>query len=89
MMYGHCFLCGKYGLLEEHHLFSGPNRKLSEKYGLKVWLCGEECHRNGRKSAHRCAETAQRLHEYGQKKFMAEHNASIDKFREMFGKNYL
>jgi hypothetical protein len=24
--------------LEEHHIFGGPNRKLSEKYGLKVYL---------------------------------------------------
>ena len=45
-----CFLCGKNGAadpLERHHIFGGPNRGKSEKYGLVVLLCGEECHRNG------------------------------------------
>jgi len=87
--YGKCFLCGEWGLLETHHIFGAANRKKSEKYGLKVGLCGDRCHRNGPKAAHRCAETAQRLHEYGQKKFMKEHGASIEDFRAIFGKNYL
>ena len=87
---GYCWLCGKWGHLEKHHIFGGnPNRKLSEKYGLTVFLCGESCHRNGEKAAHKCAETAQRLHEYGQRKFMQEQNASIEDFRRVFGKNYL
>lgn len=48
MRYGTCFLCGKTGWLEEHHVYPGPFRDKSEKYGLKVGLCGESCHRNGR-----------------------------------------
>lgn len=32
---GECYLCGKIGQTEEHHCFGGPNRKFSEKYGLK------------------------------------------------------
>jgi uncharacterized GH25 family protein len=40
-------------------------------------------------AAHQCKETAQRLHEYGQRKFMQEQNATIDDFRRIFGKNYL
>ena len=31
-----CFLCGGWGACEWHHIFGGANRKLSEKYGLKV-----------------------------------------------------
>lgn len=89
MYYGKCFLCGQWGWLEEHHIFGGANRKHSEKYGLKVGLCGISCHREGTKAAHRCAETAQILHEYGQKKFMNEQGATIDEFRDVFGKNYL
>ncbi len=89
MYYGNCFLCGEYGLLEEHHIFGGPNRKKSEQYGLKVGLCGDKCHRNGPKAAHRCAETAQMLHEYGQRKFMHDQGATKDEFRILFGKNYL
>lgn len=89
MYHGKCFLCGKWGWLEEHHLFGGSNRKKSEKYGLKVGLCGIECHREGPKAAHRSAETAQKLHEYGQRKFMREQGATVDEFRALFGKNYI
>jgi predicted ATP-dependent serine protease len=89
MAYGHCFLCGKWNQLEEHHIFGGANRKKSEKYGLKVSLCALECHREGPHSVHRCAETARQLHEYGQRKFMQEQNATIDDFRAAFGRNYL
>ena len=39
-----CYLCGRTNGLEKHHIFGGvANRKLSEKYGLKVWLC-HNCH---------------------------------------------
>lgn len=89
MKHTNCFLCGKWGYLEEHHIFGKSNRKKSEKYGLVVYLCGIECHREGKQSVHKSGETAQKLHEYGQKKFMAEQNASIDDFRKVFGKNYL
>jgi len=86
---GYCWLCGRWGHLEEHHIFGGAYRKKSTKYGLTVLLCGDRCHRNGPQAAHRCRETAQRLHEYGQRKFMREQNATIDDFRREFGKNYL
>ena len=36
----YCLVCGTPYNLHSHHLFSGTaNRKLSEQYGLKVWLC--------------------------------------------------
>lgn len=39
-----CYLCGKKTCLERHHILSGvANRKLSEKYGLWVYLC-HDCH---------------------------------------------
>ena len=36
-----CYACGREGIdLEVHHIFYGTaNRRLSEKYGLKVHLC--------------------------------------------------
>ena len=89
-----CYLCGKcqeYGpnRLEEHHIFEGnPDRKNSEKYGLKVYLCGDKCHRNGRESAHQCGETMQQLHEDGQRAF-EEHHGSRAEFMRIFGRNYL
>ena len=85
-----CWLCGaEYGALDEHHIFGGPNRNLSTKYGLTVYLCHDSCHENGRDAAHRNPETAQALHEYGQRLAMRENGWSIDDFRRVFGKNYL
>lgn len=35
-----CFVCSTTLDLHSHHIFMGSsNRKQSEKYGLKVWLC--------------------------------------------------
>lgn len=87
-----CFLCGRNGngdTLERHHIFGGANRKLSEKYGLVVYLCGDRCHRNGEYSAHRNADVAAYLHRYGQEKAMSEQGWSAEQFRDVFGKNYL
>lgn len=87
-----CFLCranGNGDPLERHHIFGSANRKLSEKYGLVVYLCGDRCHRNGDYAAHRNADTAELLHRYGQKKAMREQGWTVEQFRNVFGKNYL
>lgn len=86
----YCFLCGKQGIpLERHHLIGGTaNRRLSEKYGLVVYLCSE-CHRTGEHAAHRNAETAKMLHQYAEKIWLQEQNATVEDFIRVFGKNYL
>lgn len=87
-----CWLCGRNGSidpLDRHHIFGAANRKKSEKYGLVVYLCHDRCHIFGKNAVHQNAETMQILHEYGQKKYMQEHNATIEEFRKEFGKNYL
>ena len=88
-MYGKCWLCGKVGAMERHHIFGGSNRKKSEEYGLVVLLCGDTCHRNGPRAAHQCAETALELKKYGERKWMYDHESSTDDFRAVFGKSYL
>ena len=50
-----CFLCGKNGSedpLDLHHVFGGPYRKKSEKYGLVVYLCHHDCHIFGKNAVH-------------------------------------
>jgi hypothetical protein len=92
MDYKVCFLCKRNGnldRLELHHIFSGSRRKLSDKYGLTVWLCGERCHRLGKYSAHQNAEIADYLHKYGQRKAMLEQGWSKEDFMKIFGANYL
>ena len=86
---GRCFLCGARGVpLEEHHVFGGGCRRLSEHFGLKVYLC-HSCHNEPPNGAHFNKETMLYLHQYGQKKAMAENGWTIDDFRREFYKNYL
>lgn len=90
--YKKCFICGRNGWgdrLECHHIFGGARRKLSGKYGLTVWLCGERCHRLGKYSAHQNAAIANYIHKYGQRKAMEEQGWTVEQFREIFGANYL
>ena len=68
----HCFLCGRnahadfFGL-EEHHIFEGYGRRqLSEDYGLKVYICGDRCHRNGAESVHKNAKVDRALKKIAQ-----------------------
>jgi hypothetical protein len=36
-----CFFTGCNYNLDCHHIYPGPNRKVSEKYGFKVWVWHE------------------------------------------------
>lgn len=73
--------------LEEHHIMHGTaNRKQSEKYGLKVWLCCED-HRTGKEAVHRCREIDLKLICIAQRKF--EELYGHDKWMEVFMKNYI
>ena len=38
-----CYICGKWGKCDVHHVFSGPCRKTSDRYGFVVHLC-RDCH---------------------------------------------
>lgn len=83
-----CFLCGRWTGLERHHLFGGPNRKKSDKYGLVVDLC-HTCHNEPPLGVHNNKETMAYLHRYGQTVAMREQGWTVDEFRREFGKNYL
>ena len=73
--------------LECHHIMHGmANRKISEHYGLKVWLCPEH-HRTGKEAVHKCRETDLKLIEKGQKRF--EQLFSQEEWMNLFMKNYL
>lgn len=81
-----CFLCGRAVNLERHHIMAGTaNRKLSEKYGLWVWLC-HDCH-TGKQGAQYDRELNQRLKRLAQTAFEAKHNH--DEWMAAFRKNYL
>ena len=57
-----CYICGKWGNVEEHHVFGGPCRSASDRYGLVVHLC-RDCHRHLHDKG---GETMLYLHQRGQ-----------------------
>ena len=89
---GTCYLCmmlhGDYSRKEvqEHHvIFGTANRRLSEKYGLKVYLCLSH-HEEGQEAVHRNAEIARMLKAQAQRAFGIRF-PGLD-WMKIFGKNY-
>lgn len=82
-----CFECGRTDILECHHVFYGTAyRRLSEKYGLKVWLCPE--HHRGKNGVHgRNKALRLRLMRYAQRRFEETHTR--EEFMRLFGRNRL
>lgn len=81
-----CWSCQSH-YVEEHHIFFGTaNRKQSEKYGLKIWLCAE-CHRTGCNAVHRNNAKNLKYKKMAQKVFEETHTR--EEFMQIFGKNYL
>ena len=88
-----CFICGMNSNLEPldcHHCFEGnPNRKLSEKYGLKVYLHHSKCHIFGENSVHVNAKVDRAIKRIAQKKAMKYYGWTVEEFIQIFGKNYI
>ena len=88
----HCIMCGKnggYWGLEEHHVYSGYGiRPLSEKYGLKVYLC-HDCHNEPPNGVHQNKKRRLLLQRVVQKKAMQHYKWTTEQFIEIFRKNYL
>ena len=86
-----CFVCKTtYGLEDHHCIYGSGFRKLSEKYGLKVWLCKR--HHTGDINGNKAAVHFNRvldgkIKQVAQRAFM-EHYPDKD-FMEVFGRNYL
>lgn len=74
--------------LHRHEVFFGSNRQKSIKYGLVVFLT-PEMHNMSNNGVHFNHEFDLYLKQIGQKAAMEHYDWNIDKFREIFGKNYL
>lgn len=86
-----CFLCmleGDYRIqqVEEHHIYFGPNRAISEANGLKCNLCLPH-HRTGPKAVHQDREQDLRLKQICQEEYEKTHTR--EEFRSLIGKSYL
>lgn len=88
---GTCYLCvllhDDYRIqsVHEHHVFSGTaNRRLSEQYGLKVYLCPDH-HENGPEAVHKNKIVRLLLEEIAKRAF--EQKYPDIRFRDIFGIN--
>lgn len=91
-----CFICvlegnfrtyGK-GQRHNHHIFYGSaNRRKSEEWGLKVWLCYE--HHEGNKGVHKNPNKGfdLMLKQHAQKVFEQTHSREL--FIQEFGKSWI
>lgn len=81
-----CYVCGCTRDLELHHVMSGTaNRKLSERYGLVVFLCRD--HHTGRIGVHQDIFLKNRLERDAQRAFEMEYGHA--RWMQVFRKNYL
>lgn len=84
----YCHECGTRLDIHEHHIFSGyANRKKSEKYGLKVYLCSKH-HNMSDDSVHFNPKMNKYFKTLGQMYF-EEHYGSRQDFIREFGKSWL
>ena len=82
-----CWVCGRTDQLHDHHIIFGTsNRKKSEQYGLKVWLCYE--HHTGNNGVHFNKELDLQLKRLAQTYFEG-HLGTREDFRAEFGKSWL
>lgn len=84
-----CYITGYQGRVERHHVFGGPYKKASEKYGFIVPL-RPDLHPNGAN----CTWSKEiRLLDLQLKKecqrYFEEHLGTREDFRSVFGKSYL
>lgn len=78
-----CWVCGS-PYVEEHHIFGGANRKNSEKYGLKIYLCHRH-HNEPSTGVHFVPEFRAEIQKMGQEAYELVYG---DNFKEVFGKDY-
>lgn len=81
-----CFKCGTTYGIHKHHIFGGPNRNNSEKYGCWVYLCGRH-HNLSDEGIHFDFEFNLITKQFCQQKFECKYNHQD--FMKIFGKNYL
>ena len=80
-----CLVCGSTQGLELHHcIYGSANRKLSDKYGLVVWLCKTH-HTSSNESVHFNKVLDRKLKKFAQERYEAVYG---DNFLEVFGRNY-
>lgn len=79
-----CYICGRGGRLETHHIFNGALRKKSERYKALIRVCGD-CHRE----IHKNISLREGLKGRFQKEIMEREQWTKQDFIKEFYKNYM
>ena len=81
-----CYVCGTPFNIHEHHVYGSANRKNSEKYGLKIYLCAYH-HNMSDEGIHFNKDLDLAVKENAQRIFEKTHTR--EEFMSIFGKNFL
>lgn len=81
-----CWICGNREV-EKHHIYGGPNRNLSEKYGCFVYLCHNH-HTGTNQSVHFNNGINLMLKKHTQRQWEMKYG-DREEFRKVFGRSYL
>ena len=79
-----CLLCGNTRDLETHHVMFGPYRSISEKEGLKVWLC--PLHHRGNRGVHTNRMADLTVKKWAELKYVSIYGK--ERWMDRFGKDY-
>lgn len=83
-----CYVCKTTLGLHDHHILYGTaNRKKSELYGLKVWLCARH-HNLSNEGVHFNRELDLQLKRLAQQYYETNYGCRLE-FIDTFGRNYL
>ena len=83
-----CFICGRRGSTECHHIFPGANRKRSDRDGMTVYLC-HYCHNEPPTGVHQNRAIRRQLQAIAQRRWMEFYNKTEDEFRAAYGRSYI
>jgi hypothetical protein len=85
-MRDYCYLCGKYGPVERHHVPPPAYRKKAERHGFVVNLC-HFCHNEPPMGVHHNKERRIAIRQTCQKEYEQTHTR--EDFIKEFGRSYL
>ena len=80
-----CYWCGRITTCETHHVYNGVSmRRVSERLGMKVPLC-VSCHRR----IHEDPAFRLELKATYEKRYLQEHDMTVEEWIALVGKNYV
>jgi len=88
-----CYVSKRTDCLENHHIFAGrKNRKISDKYGLTIWLNNKahyEWHNSPPNIMYITKTKRQQIQQMAQRKAMEHYGWTVEDFRKLFGKSFI